>query len=376
MNTPFVYGKIATDNNFTDRHIETELLVSDFLSGINTLLISPRRWGKSSLVNHAANIAKQADNKLKFCFIDLYNIRNEEGFYQKLAEEILKITNSKMDGIIEQSKLFLGNLVPRITFSPDSSSNFSISFDWNTVKKNPDSILDLSENIAAKKGYRIVICIDEFQNSSTFGKSMEFQQKLRAHWQHHQNCSYCLYGSKRHMLMEVFSNPSMPFYQFGNILFLDKIKKEEWIPFIVSQFIDTKKQINEDCAGYISELAEFHPYYVQQLSQLSWFRTKKVCNMEIIREAFDSLLQQLSLLFQTRTDELVETQINFLRAVLSGEMQLTSKKNIEEYRLGSSANVLKLKKMLINKEILDLQGDQLIFLDPMYKHWLKNFYFK
>jgi uncharacterized protein len=376
MDTPFIYGKLARDNNFTDRLLETNQLIDNFVSGTNTILISPRRWGKSSLVNHAAKQASKAEMKLRFCFIDLFDIRDEEKFYQKLAEEILKVTSSKFEGVIEQSKNFLGNLIPKITFIPDSASNFSISFDLQEIKKNPSTILDLAENIAQKKGFKIIICIDEFQNIGNFSEPLFFQQKLRSHWQKHQKCTYCLYGSKRHMLLDVFTNPSMPFYQFGNILFLEKIKQEMWLPFIMNHFSNTGKVIDEENTKLITELADCHPYYVQQLAQQTWLRTRKTCTRANVQEAFENTVQQLSLLFQTRTDELIETQLNLLKAIIVGETQLSSKQTIDQYRLGSSANVLKSKKMLVNKEIIEIQKDQPIFLDPFYKYWLSKYYFK
>ena len=77
METPFIFGKIATEKNFTDREMETANLVQNFTSLINTIIISPRRWGKSSLVNKAAMLAMEQDSKLRICHIDLFNVRNE-----------------------------------------------------------------------------------------------------------------------------------------------------------------------------------------------------------------------------------------------------------------------------------------------------------
>ena len=96
--------------------------------------------------------------------------------------------------------------------------------------------------------------------------SLDFQKKLRAHWQLHQHVTYCLYGSKRHMLMEVFSSPSMPFYKFGDIIFLEKIKENDWIEFITKRFNDTGKSIDIENAANIAKHCENHPYYVQQLA--------------------------------------------------------------------------------------------------------------
>lgn len=376
METPFVFGKIASDKNFTNRKTELNQLILNFTSLINTILISPRRWGKSSLVIRAAEAALKKDKSLRFCFIDIYNVRSEEQFYQLLAQEILRASSSKIEDLMENAKNFIGRFVPRISFSPDSYNEFSLGLDWQEIKKQPDDILNLAENIAKEKKLKFIICIDEFQNISGFEDPLALQKKMRSHWQKHKNTSYCLYGSKRHMLMEVFASPSMPFYKFGDILFLQKIDKEEWISFLKKRFSETGKKIGNDNALLITNFADCHPYYVQQLAQQVWLRTEKECNSEIVITAHESLVMQLSLLFQSLTDELSNTQINFLKAVLSEAKQLSSQKTLQEFSLGTSANVLRIKQALLNKEIVDIQGNVVSFLDPIYKYWLKNYFFK
>ncbi len=272
---PFTYGTITLLSDFVNREADVKQLSQNFLSGINAVIISPRRWGKSSLVEKTIQTLKD-EKDLVICKIDLYNVRSEEDFYLKLANTVLKETASK----------------------------------WE--QKKPDDILDLAEKIAEKKGIRIVICLDEFQNIATFGDSLALQKKLRSHFQQHQHVSYCLYGSKRHMLMDVFTNASMPFYKFGNILFLEKIKTEEWVSFIMKRFSDTRKEISEKQAERIVSLVDNHSYYVQQLSQQVWLRTTKKCTDDIVEQAHLSLVQQLSLLFVTLTEGLSNTQINYL----------------------------------------------------------------
>lgn len=376
METPFVFGKIVSDKNFTDREYECERLVFNFTSKINTILISPRRWGKSSLVARASEIAAGKDESLRFSCIDLFNIRSEEQFYQKLAESVLKASSSRMDGIIDNTKKFLSRFIPRISFSPDSVNDFSLSLDWKEVVRQPDEILDLPENISQEKNLRFIICIDEFQNLAKFENQQALQKKLRSHWQLHQNTTYCLYGSKRHMLMDVFTSHSMPFYKFGDLIFLDKISEKHWIPFIIQRFSETGKTIKEEDAATVARLVELHPYYVQQLAQKTWFRTDDSCSGEIVAGAHENLISQLSLLFQTLTDELSNLQINFLHAVLDGTDQLSAQATLRDYNLGSSANVNRVKQALIKKEIIEMHGNMITFLDPVYKSWLKNIYFK
>ncbi len=375
METPFVFGKLAVQQNFTNRDKERQRLSGNFSGLVNTVLISPRRWGKSSLVQRVAEEAMVADKDLHFCFLDAFNIRTEEQFYQALATEMLKISATKFELLLENAKRLLGNFLPKLSFSPGSQDELSLSLDWKEVKKHPDVILDMAEVIASEKGWKLIICIDEFQNISTFENQLAFQKKLRSHWQKHQHVAYCLYGSKRHMLMDVFTSSSMPFYKFGDILFLEKIHLDSWIPFLCSRFNDTQKSISKKHASLIAELAECHPYYVQQLAQQSWLRTSNECSEEIIREAHEGIVSQLSLLFQSRTEELSTPQVNFLKALLNGVEKFSSKNILDEYQLASSANVARIKKALENKEIIDLLAGNILVLDPMYKNWLVTRYF-
>ncbi len=375
METPFVFGKIATDKNFTDREQETACLVQNFKSLINTIIISPRRWGKSSLVNKAANLAMEQDDKLRICHIDLFNVRSEENFYALLAKKIISATSSRWEEAVENAKKFFSRLVPKITIGADPANEVSIDFDWEDVKHNPDEVLDLAERIAKEKGIKIVVCVDEFQNMAEFSEPDYFQKKLRSHWQLHQHVAYCLYGSKRHMMMEVFTNSSKPFYKFGNLMFLGKIETSCLVAFFNCRFADTGKSITDAASHLIAELTDNHPYYAQQLAQLSWLRTKDECTVEIVREAHAALVEQLSLLFVTITEALTTQQLNYMKALLAGEKSITSTEVMHRYHISSATSISRSKSALVKNDILDNQAGVYSFQDPIYAYWLKTQYF-
>ena len=355
METPFIFGKIATEKNFTDRERETADLVQNFTSLINTIIISPRRWGKSSLVNKAAKLAMAQDSNLRICHIDLFNVRSEAHFYSLLAQKVIAATSTKWEEAIDSAKCFFSHLVPKISIGTDPSNEVSIDFDWEDVKHNPDEVLDLAEKIARKKGQKIVICVDEFQNITEFTDPDYFQKKLRSHWQLHQSVAYCLYGSKRHMMMEVFTDSSKPFYKFGNLMFLNKI--------------------DDEASRLIVELVDNHPYYAQQLAQLSWLRTKDVCTVEIVREAHTALMEQLSLLFVTITETLTTQQLNYLKALIAGEKAISSTEVMHRYQISSTTSISRSKAALIKNDILDNEAGKISFQDPIYAYWLKTEYF-
>ncbi len=375
METPFIFGKIATEKNFTDREQETATLVQNFTSLINTIIISPRRWGKSSLVNKAAKLAMEQDSNLRICHIDLFNVRNEEHFYSLLAQKVISATSSKWEEAIESTKKFFSRLVPKISIGTNPTNEVSIDFDWEDIKQNPDEVLDLAEKIAKEKGLKIVICIDEFQNIAEFTDPDYFQKKLRSHWQQHQHVAYCIYGSKRHMMLEVFTNSSKPFYKFGNLIFLNKIETPYLVNFFNTRFSDTGKRISNEACHLIATLSDNHPYYAQQLAQLSWLRTKDECTEEIVREAHAALVEQLSLLFVTITETLTNQQLNYLHALIAGEKSISSTDVMHRYKISSSTSVARSKAALIKNDILDDKAGEISFQDPIYAYWLKTQYF-
>ena len=375
MNPPFVYGKLVTDQNFTNRREEIIHLTRNYISGTNTIIISPRRWGKASLVKKSVDEVIASKEAIRFVFIDMFNIRTEEEFYRVLLEKTIQSVSGKIEEVVANIRKFLKQWVPQISISPDTDTKFTLQLNWKELKKHPDEILDLPEKIAAAKRFRIIVCVDEFQNIKFFDDPLAFQKKLRSHWQQHQFTAYCLYGSKMHMMMDVFTSPSMPFYKFGDLVFLTKIDRRYWKSFIMDRFSVTGKSISPDRSVLIAELVDDHPYYVQQLAQQVWLRTNKTVKDEDIRNAHQSLIFQMSMLFQNMTELLTTTQINFLRAVIAGEKQLSSKDTIASYHLGTSANVVRLKKTLISREIIDEDAGKISILDPLFSFWLKNIYF-
>ncbi len=376
MQSPFLYGKTVSEDSFTNRKTDIVRLTTNLQHHINTILISPRRWGKSSLVKKVA--AGLESKSVKVIRLDLLSIRNEEEFYKLLAAETIKATSSKLTEWIETAKQFLKHITPKISVGTDPVNDFEINFEWKELEKHFREILNLSQKIAEKKKLHLIICIDEFQNCASFKEPLLFQKRLRTEWQHHTKVTYCLYGSRQHMMAQLFEKQSMPFYKFGDVIYLPKIERSDWIFYIRKQFTATKKNISEELAKAIAALVQDHSYYVQQLSYLVWTVTSRTVNKEMVQAAAEKLLQQNAILYTRDNEELTNSQHNYLKAVASGiHKGLSSKDVIQAYRLGTSANVLKIKKALLQKELVDDSEGGIHFLDPVYLLWFrKNILFK
>ena len=373
MEVPFITGKMATGVNFTDREQETEMLKRNFSALVNTIIISPRRWGKTSLVNKALTDLSKMEDYL-VAHVDVFSCRTEEQFYRTYANAILRASETRLDGLIAAAKKYLGSFGPTLKMGDAGQTvEISLGVEFKDKKYSFDEILDLPETIAAERGKKFIICIDEFQNVSTYTDSIGFQRVLRSHWQRHAHVGYCLYGSKRHMLLDIFGNYEMPFYKFGELLLLEKIPVEKWVPFIRERFEATGKHITQELARSIAEKVDCHSYYVQQLSQQVWLRTQSMVTANIVEDAFQGIVAQSSLLFTGILDSLTAKQISFLTAVANGERNFSSRDVLRKYDLGSSANIKNLKKVAFERDFVDTDSSQRIVLqDPVFVYWLKH----
>ena len=293
---PFVFGKLAGRQTFTNRKQDIKELSRLIDNRISTVIISPRRWGKSSLVERVKEKMQKQPN-IRFCMIDMFSIASEEEFYRVYAKKVIQASSNKTDEWIANVKHFLQSVSPKISLGMDPVHDFEISLDFNE-KRTQEELLDLPERLAKKKGINLVICLDEFQNIEFFAQPQVFQKKLRAKFQHHTAVTYLMYGSKRHMMSNLFSNRSMPFYKFGEVIYLKKINLNDWVAFLEKQFERTGKRINESLATELATTVEYHPYYVQQFAYHVWELTKEKATSLTLKVALELMLERNTLLFE------------------------------------------------------------------------------
>lgn len=369
---PFVFGVRVEGDTFTDRKEETKRLKMNFLYGVNTILISPRRMGKTSLVEKVSSMVEC--ESLKIAKIDAFGCRSENDFINAFATAVVRATSTKWEEWIENAKTFLSRFIPKISIGQDPISDFSIALEYNKSNTVTEDILQLPETIAKQKGIKIVICIDEFQQIADFPDSLTFQKKLRSIWQLQRNVSYCLYGSKKHMMETMFQSQSHPFYRFGDIFYLNKIAESDWVEFICNRFKVTGKEISPELATEICSVTDRYSSYVQQLSWLVWLRTTFSATKEDVEYGIDHMLDACEPLFIQQTESLSSYQMNFLRALTDGVTTgFTRSEILNNYQLGTAANISRLKKALTEKDLIALTAPKKLQIsDPILALWLKR----
>ena len=379
MEKNFVYGIAVGDHNFTGREEETRRLEMNFKNGLNSILISPRRWGKTSLVKHVCR--KVLDDKdIITVYLDIFGCKTEYEFYNVLATSLLQQTASKTQLWLDEARDFLLRLTPKVSVSPAPSAEFSISLGITPETHTPEQVLNMAEEIAIRKGKHNLVCIDEFQQLGEWSDSRNIQARMRAVWQHQQNASYCLFGSKQHMMSKIFLNRSMPFYQFGDLIWLQKIPIKDWIPYIMSHFEQGNRHISEELATRICNEVDCYPSYVQHLASIVFNQTSEGSTVSetAIEPAIEQLISTNEMLYMQQVEPLSAYQMNMLRAIVSGIHKGFNEKQVRKsFDLGSPSNFIRLRDALITADLIYSEMKQLYITDPVFSLWfLRRFLIK
>ena len=373
MESPFQFGTLATKENFIDRNEDRAMLKQLLTSHINVMLISPRRWGKSSLVKRSMEELASERKDIKVCFIDAFSIGSEAEFYRTFASKVIECASTKFEKWAEDAKNLLNGVIPQLVIKDQVTDFMAFDIKFKPEEKDKLSILQLPETLAKQKGIRIIVCIDEFQQLSNLAEYKDMEGKMRSVWQQQELTTYCLYGSKRHMMMDIFNNSNNPFYRFGQVVFLDKITKDNWMPFIIEGFRKTNKHISEDYASKICDIVECHSWYLQQLSFFIWNQTEKDVTAEEFSYGVKQLININTPMFQSDINKLTPAQLELLRAIAAGETKFSSAEVNSKYNLGNPNTLAKNKRSLQEQDIIEkTQNNTFHFVDPIFKLWIEK----
>ncbi len=369
MDSPFQFGTLATDSNFIDRVNERAELKQMLSSGINVTLISPRRWGKSSLVKKAMEELTAERKDIRVCFLDAFSINSEEEFYSTFAAKVISCAAGKIERVLKEAKKYLGGIVPGVTLTDGLNDVLSVNLRFKPREIDKMEILSLPERIAQDKKIRIIVCIDEFQQLINLPEYADMEGKMRSVWQQQKNTSYCFYGSKKHMMMDIFNDSRKPFYRFSNIIFMPKISREDWISFIIDGFSRTGKHISEGFANRVCDITDCHSWYLQQFCFFLWNATDSVVDEGIFQSCLNRLIDTNAPMFTSDVEKLTPSQREMLKAIVSGETRLTSQGVLDRYHLGNPNTIVRNKKVLLEKSFVEYNNGILSISDPIFMLW-------
>jgi len=371
---PFVFGEIVDENNFVNRTRESEQLVRDLSDGQKVFLLSPRRFGKSSLVSLAMLRLKKRHIHTVSLTVSSYSSYAQ--FLEKFAEKVLRAAGP-WDRVKNWVTKFARMVKPEVSYDM-ITGEVSVSLSRGAVD-NPEpiapEIFALPGELTKNAGFRMAICLDEFQQVSQFdGGSVE--NALRNQVQQQRAVGYVFSGSQPSIMQEMLSS-RRPFHKAGPQMFLDKIDAVDWKQFIHQRFRKRGRTLDEAGMNLLLKAADLIPYDVQRIAHELWdyaeLRNKRQLTTADVQAVIDALVSSQSPYYEILWDQLSSRQRAALQALANqGVADVFSQRVRDQFRLGPASTVQKALQSLDSRDVLDKYRGHYFFLDPLLPYWIRK----
>ena len=374
ITNPFLTGGYVSPEYFCDRENESASLVRNISNGNNVVLISPRRMGKTGLIEHCFHFPEIAENNYTF-FVDIYSTGSLREFIYLLGRQIFEVLKPKGRTFIDNFFQVISSLRP--AFKLDSTTGEPI-FDIGLGEiKELNFSLEEIFNYLEQADKPCIIAIDEFQQIANYPEK-NVEALLRTHIQHAKNSTFIFAGSQRHLLENIFFSSSRPFYQSVQPLHLEAISFESYKDFVIEKFNAADKVIALEFIEIVYQMLDGHTWYLQNIMNeiFGLLKPNEEVNMDILKQAFSNKLINLQPLFQTTLSLLTERQKELLIAI-SKEGKATAVLSgafIKRHALHSSSSVQTSLKQLLDKEIITFENKSYSVYDRFFGLWLKTQY--
>jgi hypothetical protein len=376
MDNPFVYGEVVPGAAFVDREAELDRLVADLGNGQKVFLISPRRYGKSSLIRQTLDSLRRRGALTIDVTVSSYS--SYLAFLEGYARAIASV-ESKWDRARTWLMGAIGSTRPEIRYEPKESGmgRFSVAFPLVTTTRDlnrlANEVFALPGKLAAERKRTVVVALDEFQAIDSFnGGSVE--HALRAAAQHQRQVGYVFAGSEP-SLMDKMIGPRRPFYKAGPVMRLQKISPTLFGDFIDQRFAKTGIKPEAGVAEAIVELAGNLPYDVQRLAHETWDDVRRKgarkATLEDLHGTLTRLLSEQETIFEALWQRLTLQQRATLRAVvLQGGREIHSADARSRHRLGGPSTIQKSLAALTKQDVLLKEGPRYVVVDSLLREWV------
>ena len=371
---PFVVGKYVSDNYFCDRVKETEFLRKQILNGRDVALISPRRMGKSGLIQHFFNQSSIREEYYVF-FVDIYSTTSLAEFVYLFGKEIYE--QLKPQKTQWKEKFFQVISSFRVGFKLDAMSG-APSFDLGLGDIHaPQSTLDEIFNYIDEADKPCIIAIDEFQQIGEYPEK-NVEALLRTQIQRCKKAQFVFSGSKRHLMNNMFNSPSKPFYQSVISMGLDPIPMDEYAKFALRMFEQRGKGLDVDIVNVVWRQFDGYTWYVQMVMNELFSMTEKGsrCDKTMIADAYANIIHVQEGSYKNILSQLAPRQKVVLQAIAKegNACNITSAKFIGKYNLGTASSVQAAVKSLVNNDLITVENGIYRVSDYFFSTWLAKDY--
>ena len=389
---PFVYGEVVPAAAFADRVVELDRLVRDLAAAQKVFLISPRRYGKSSLIRLAlAAMARRGVITVEVTVSSFSSyLAFLEGYARALAAAEARAERARAGSPARLPRWGLPWLreaiaSTRVDIGPDPRTGgggapgqgprvaFPNARTGRDVSRLAEEVFALPARLAEARGRTVVVALDEFQAVAGFnGGSVE--HALRAAVQRQREVGYVFAGSEP-SLMERMLGPRRPFYKAGPVMRLDKIPADEFAAFVDSRFSRSGMKPEAGLGAAIVDLAGNLPYDVQRLAHETWDevrgRNRRRATLDDLHQALRRLLAEQQMMFEAIWQRLTLPQRAVLRAVVLEEgTELLSAEVRTRHRLGGASTVQAALAALVRDDVIAREESGYVVIDSLLREWV------
>lgn len=368
---PFRFGVVIDDSAFCNRKEEIDFLKSQIRNGYSTWLFSPRRFGKTSLVEKVFREVKDT----RSIYVDLYNIRSKDDFcrkYSKIIAEALFNWKDDIKNLTRKLSQAFRQLSPRVSF--DEFGNPSFSLDIHKIEKQEDieTILDIPNTFAERSSQRICIAFDEFQEISRIDPFM--LHWMRSSFQRHKDISYIFLGSKQSLMEEIFTSNQSPFYEFAAKMNLSVISRDELFRFIEDHFTRNGLPIWKKTIDTILDKSKCQPHFTQYFASVVFDLVQAGHNQEeahFSENWMEKILLPQKDVFQDIFDQLTNSQRATLQAIADlNDAGIYSEAAKERYHLPVTSSLNEVIRALQKKGYIYRSEEGYRISNPVFREWL------
>lgn len=362
---PFLLTGYVSPDYFCDREDETEKLISALRNGRSVTLVSPRRMGKTGLINHAFHRIAEAGGTCYY--VDLYQTDSLASFVSVLANAVLGTLDTTEARIIKRVAGFFKSLRPTISVDPlTGEPGFTVSVQPETAEHSLVEIFSYME----QSGRDCCVAFDEFQTIADY-KDNNVEALLRSYIQRLASVRFIFSGSQRHVLESMFASASRPFYQSTQTMPLAEIPCGSYFSFARAKLNAHKQEIDEQTFRFLYDKLCGHTWYVQTLLN-RLYETGEDVSVDLVNSVLDEIISENEATYQTFLRLVTPGQGKLLKAVASeGKVAgLLNQSFMGKHHLGAASSVRSAARVLVDKELLLDEGGCYQVYDRFFGLWL------
>lgn len=372
LENPFVVGRYVAPEYFCDRVNETDLLIQHITNGRDVVLVSPRRMGKSGLIEHVFMQPSLQEQYHTF-YIDVYGTNSYAEFVYLFGKSIYEQLKPKTTVWKEKFFQVVRSLQVGVQFDPISGTpNLNLQFgDIQTPDITLDEIFEYIE-LADKP---CIIALDEFQQVSTYSDDKSIEAKLRTKIQHCKNAQFIYSGSKRHLMTQMFFSSTKPFYQSATSMGLDAIPLDAYISFVQSKFAEREKDITQDVIEAVYHKYNGTSWFIQMMMNEIFATTapNETYTISRLDETSQHIIGRQDMAYRELMEHIPTKQKQVILAIAqAGVAQaITSSNFIKTYKLPSPSSVQAAVKGLLEEDLITQENGCYRVYDYFFGEWLK-----